>query len=544
MRYREFIETYFDVDDAKTGALIPFIFNKVQARYYDELLRDYDLEKRGVEACVRDIILKARREGFSSLVLALFAADDILQLNPTESQAVSYRDDATKAFYKRYRLYVTSYYRKKDNITDARQIFEKDNGHELVLKRNGARFFCGTASARVAGRGGVLQKLLFSEAAHYPDTEIMTAREIIDGTLRQVDIHSGLVFLETTANGYGNYYEQTWAAATAGTSRFKPRFYGWRDFYTEDEFVLISSEFTDKQMLKQEYPETPEEAFIASGSSYFDNEVILAYIKDAPPPIVTGTLTLDPDTNLPVFTPSSPHTNTKFLTDDLAPLAIWKHPIPGHAYTIGGDVAEGIEGGDYSTLAVIDNATLETVAKVRAHMRPDIFANLAYTLGLYYNTAYLGIEANKDGLWVNTTLFEELAYPNLYYREAIDDITRRVSRKAGWLTSEGTRRYLTEGLQRLIHQYPGIWTNKDLLEECLVFVRNRQGRPEAMLGKNDDEIIATAIAYEIRRNAPLSSSPPNPSTLDVPQTALEYAKMRLQARYKKSRSRVSQRDYI
>lgn len=526
MQYRRFIQDYFLIDRADTGALVPLTFNAVQNRYYDELVRDYDLEKKGVQSAVRDIILKARREGFSSLILAIFAADDILQENPTETQAVSYRDDATKAFYKRYRLFVTSYFEKK-GLTEPRQMFSVDNGHELVLRHNGARFFCGTASARVAGRGGVLQKLLYSEAAHYPDTDLMTAREIIDGTMRQVDIHSGLIFMETTANGYGNYYEQTWSAAQQGHSRFKPRFYGWRDFYSQEEYDLIASEFTDKQMLKQEYPETPQDAFIASGSSYFDNEKIVEYIKKAIEPLYRGTIEmLD---GLPTFKEYS-----------FGELLVWEKPQPYASYVIGGDVAEGLEGGDYSTLYVINNRTMKVAARYRAHVRPDHYSKVAHALGYWYNVAYMAIEANKDGLWVNIELMERLLYPNLYFREAIDDITHRVGRQVGWITSEPTRRFLVEGLQKLLHDYPDIWLDSALLEECLVFVRDRRGKPEAMSGKNDDLIFAAAIAYEVRRNSPQAFTEPQ----DEPQTPENAVKRRLEWLYGNRGVGISQDDYL
>lgn len=514
MKYRKFIENNFLIDEPKQGKLVPFKFNKVQVRYYDELCRDYDIENKGLITPIRDEILKARREGFSSVILALFAADDITSDNPTETFVVSYKDDATKVFSKRYKLFITSAFEKEYGIIDSKQIFEVDNGNELILRHNKARFHCGTASARTAARGGVLQKLLFSEAAHYPDAEKITAREIIDGTMRQVDINSGWIFIESTANGYGNYYEQIWSNAVKGESRFKPRFYGWEEFYTKEEFDIIASEFADKDMLKQEYPRTPEEAFIASGSPYFNTETILEYIKKAPEPRWTGILD-EKEGSIDII---------KVID---GPLKVWKKPEPYHSYTIGGDVAEGIEGGDYSPLACIDNESLETVAKYKARIRPDQFAEVANMLGKWYNNAYLGIEANFDGLWVNTELFEKFNYPNLYYREAIDDITRRVGRKIGFQTSERTRRPILDELQKMLHKHPDIWTNVDFLNECLVFIRNSRGRPEAMAGKNDDEIFATAIAYEIRRNAPEKFEQPH----EVPQTGTEYVKMRLRNAY-------------
>ena len=525
MKYRKFIEENFKIDEPKQGKLIRFLLNRTQLKYYNELCRDYDIENRGLSTPIREIILKARREGFSSLILALFAVDDITQNNPTETQVISYKDDATKTFSKRYRLFVESAYYSLWKIENPKDIWSVDNGNELVIRRNDARFFCGTASARVAGRGGVLQKLLFTESAHYPDLERITAREIIDGTSRQVDINSGWIFSESTANGYGNYYELQWHKAVKGENRYKSRFYGWREFYSPEEFGIIASEFVDKNMLRQEYPETANEAFISSGTSYFDNSKILEYINKAPDPIIGSISFID---GTPEF---SQHTDGK--------LKIWEYPVAYASYTIGGDTAEGLIDGDSSVLVVIDNKTLKTVAKFNAKIPPDEFVGVSFALGMWYNQAYTGIEVNKDGLWVNTELYKR-AYPNLYFREAIDDITNRVSSKVGFKTDERTRPYILSELQRMLYNYPDIWTNKDFLNECLTFVRNKMGRPEAMSSKHDDEIMATAIAYEIRRNAPKEFIRPEAKTRSE-----ELVINRLEKLYgKKDKISISQSNYM
>jgi hypothetical protein len=291
MKYRKFIEDNFLIDEPKSGKLVPFVFNPVQNKYYDELIREYDIENKGISSPAREIILKARREGFSSFVLALFAADDILQENPTETLAVSYKDDATKTFRTRYRRYILSYAARKmgysveqiqtnvNLLEEVAKTFLSIDANDIELKHNKAHFYCGTASARTGGRGGVLQKALFSEAAHYPDTENMTATEIVEGTAQQIDKASGWIFIESTANGRGNYYEQTWTKAVQGLVRYRPRFYGWRDFYSEEQFKVIASEFIDSDMLKQEYPETPEEAFLASGLNFTSEKELEALVR-------------------------------------------------------------------------------------------------------------------------------------------------------------------------------------------------------------------------------------------------------------------------
>jgi hypothetical protein len=555
MKYRKFIEDNFLIDEPDTGALVPFKFREVQNKYYDELVRDYDIERLGVSTPIRDLILKARREGFSSLILAIFAADDILQMNPTETIAFSYVDKATQTFRRRYRVYVTSYFARKEGYTVeeiqqniglldimAQKHLDAD-GANIVLKHNQAHFYCGTASARTGARGGVLQKLLFSEEAHYPDSDVMSASEIVDGTLRQVDIHAGWVFRESTANGYGNYYEQTWQKAVEGESRFKPRFYGWREMYTEEEFALIASEFTDKQILKQEYPETPEEAFIASGTGFFDNDQVMQYIKHtAVEPTYKGTMTLE--CMHPITCKSVTVCDFKqhlFEEDTMGECEVWEKPVAYASYILGADVAEGVDG-DYSVARVINAKTLKTVAKWKSKLcPPDLFAVAVYALGSWYNSAYAGVESNKDGLWVNSELFK-MGYPNLYYREELDDITHRVTRKVGFKTDNKTRPVILAELRKVLSQVKDCWNDKEFLGECITFVRNKVGRPEAMTGKHDDEIMSHAIALEIRRNAPEAFQAPQA----VEQNSESYVMQRLNKikRQKHGTGIPNQNDYL
>src|SRR3990167_2026872 len=269
MKYRAFIEKYFLIDEPKTGKLVPFKFNKVQEEYYNQLIEVAGGEENlNISIPLREIILKARREGFTSFVLAMFAADMILNKEPTLALEISYKEDATKQHFRRFKGFIESYFRAK-GVEDVGQIYSTDNKHEIILKENGAIFYVGTASARTGERGGTVQKLLFTEAAHFPDTEIMTAKEIILPTIRMVDIDSGWVFVESTANGLGNTYADMWDEAEKKISRFNARFFGWRKFYSTEQITLIRSEFTDEKMFMQEYPETPAEAFITFAGRYF-----------------------------------------------------------------------------------------------------------------------------------------------------------------------------------------------------------------------------------------------------------------------------------
>ena len=291
MNYRAFIEENFLIDFANTGELVPFKFNPVQEHYYQDLCRDYDIERKGISIPVRENILKARREGFSSLILGLFASDDVTNDNPTETAVLSYKDDATKIFLKRYRTYLLTHFAKEYGISReaiaeninlledvAKEVFSIDST-EIEIGHNKAHFQCQTAGARVGGRGGVMQKILFSEIAFYQDTEKIRAAEMIEATMRQVDIASGWIFGESTENGIGTYQHQMWTESKKGRSRFKNRFYGAGHFYTKEQIAEIKSEYIDMDAFRRDYPMTEDDLFKGSAKNFVQESGLEAMVE-------------------------------------------------------------------------------------------------------------------------------------------------------------------------------------------------------------------------------------------------------------------------
>lgn len=290
MKYKLFIEENFMIDRAMTGQIVPFVFNQVQNQYYEDLCREYDIEKQGINVPIREDILKARREGFSSFILGLFAADDLMNDNPTESDVLSYKDDATNVFRKRYRTYVLSFFGKEAGYTQEQMqqninILEEIAPHvlsidaeDIEIAHNKAHFQCNTASARVGGRGGVRHKLLFSELAFYPDTAKMLASEMVEATMRQVDPASGWIFGESTSNGVGTYQHRMWVEAQLGRSRFKNRFYGAGEFYTAEELATIKSEYVDMDAFRRDYPMSEEDLFKGSLKNFTTEDELLELV--------------------------------------------------------------------------------------------------------------------------------------------------------------------------------------------------------------------------------------------------------------------------
>ena len=292
--YKKFIEDNFMILDRENQVPIPFVLNNVQDKYYQSLLEQYP-DQEGM----REIILKARQQGFSSFILALFAVD-FLTRPYSISICISHRKDSTELLFKRVKFFIESYLIKVANSKGIKytpevlkDFLKSDNKGMIENATNNALFYIGTAGSKVGGRGGSARNIHFSEAAFYQDTELITAKEIIIATAQQVPQGKGMIFIESTANGEGNFYHSEWERAFRGESSYKPRFFGWQEFYTPEWVDEKRKEFPSDKMWKQEYPADPDEAFISSGSPYFDVEMLDKLYKEAPSPIAFGRVAPD-----------------------------------------------------------------------------------------------------------------------------------------------------------------------------------------------------------------------------------------------------------
>ncbi len=296
INYKKFIEDNFEVLDVDTQKPVPFTFNKVQEKYYNLLWQDYpDMEG------IREIVLKARQEGISTMVLALFTVDFIM-IPHSVSICISHRKDSTELLFKKVKFFLESYCTK--NGFDIKNYLKTDNKGSIESSVNKATFYIGTAGAKVGGRGGSARNIHFSECAFYQDTELITASEIVVATSQQVRQGRGMIFIESTANGEGNYYQKEWERAheynEAGKrkSSYHPRFFGWQEFYEQSWVDQKRGDFATEQLFKQEYPNDADEAFIVSGSPYFDAQLLQAMLKDTKKPILTGRFAPDGETLL------------------------------------------------------------------------------------------------------------------------------------------------------------------------------------------------------------------------------------------------------
>lgn len=446
-KIKSFIEENFLIDDAITGQFVPFKFNQVQNKYYDVLVNEYGEDLSG--SCLREMVLKARKEGMTSMILGIFAALDLNSTTANRSLEISYKDDATRQHFRRYKNYILSAFDSNPghwNKDLERKVFKSiTEGSELVFMHNQASFYVGTASTKTGERGGTVQRILFSEEAHYPNTKILRAAEIINGTASMVAVGHGMIFRETTAKGF-NHFKKSWGMATRGETSYRPRFFGWKDFYTQAQFDEICRGFTEKSLIPQEYPNNATEAFLVSGRPRFPQHKLAEMEKRVAKPYDIG------------FLKDDKHT-IEFVSYDKGKLTLWLPPRDFRKYLIAADVAGGIpEGAEldsedadhraWSVGTVFDRSSWEVVAELRLRCDPGEFGRMLAILGEFYEYAIVVPEANNHGA-ATIEAMKAVKYPHILNTSMI---WPKETERAGFPTNERTKTLILTALYNAIEQ--------------------------------------------------------------------------------------------
>lgn len=502
--YQKAIEKMFLIVD-RDARTRPFTLNDPQKKILHELAR-------------RDIILKARQEGISSLILALFAID-FLTIENIRCVVISHEAKATQLLFDRVKFYLESM--KKTFPGDPPYKLKYNSRSELVNIEKNSIFYIGTAGARAFGHGDTINNLHVSELSRWPDQE-----RLMIGLMQAVP-RDGRIIVETTANGIGDYFYNLWKKSQGAGSTFKTHFLPW--FLLGEYQLPITGHFQaseEEQELQQVYslsneqlnwrrwkiselggnidafneqfPSNAEEAFIVSGNPIWPPTLLKKYLHRTKPPIKVGNLV----GGYQIF----------FEESEKGYLKVWKDPLLGHDYVIGADVAEGIslseEGPsakerDYSCAYVMDRQTAEIVACWHGHIDGDQFGRQLDMLGRYYNEAFLGVERNYQGLAPLMTL-RDLHYPRVYYREKIGMAADKMTAEMGWRTDRFTRpMMIDEGSKWLREERLSIY-DEELVGEMMSFVRYPDGQGRAATNAFDDRVISFLITIQMYLRNPLT----------------------------------------
>jgi len=476
-----------------------------------------------MEKTLRDIILKPRQLGFSTLTIGRFFECVINEENVTAVIIAHDADSTQKMFQAVQLMYERLPEAKKEQLNGGKNKPKYGNRKEYFFAGNNSRIYVGTAGSDKFGRSQTINYLLCSEVAFWPNPE-----ELMTGLLQAVPF-DGEIVIESTANGVGNYYHQTYEDAKRGKNNWKAHFYAWFQHpeyclpladnevieYDDDERELVEKynlvpeqikwrrwkiaempqtpDRSKEDMFKQEYPANDLEAFLNTGAPVFDQKKVMARIEflqakyEVEKP-VRGNF---------VFAYKGERIvddSIRFLPDPNGVVTIYKHPEERRPYVDGGDTAEG--GKDYSAGQMLDNITGEQVAVWHGHSDTDLYAKQQYCFGKFYNTALLSIEMNFDLHPIKE--LERLGYYHQFRRENIDDYNEPEQTKHGFRTTTVTRPVIIAELVTIVRESIHLINDLETLHEMLSFVRGPTGKPEASPGKHDDLIIALAIAHHAR----------------------------------------------
>ena len=513
------IERYIKID-TKEGDIVAFQLNDAQIALYKELC----LQRRRGER-MRINILKARQLGMSTFIAALYI---ILTLLVPGQRAVVVADIAENA-KKIFEKYQFMYQSLPEWIKDVIPL-KADNAHELVVAY-GAR----KSSIRVvtvgdhAGRGTTCQYLHLSEVAFWKD--IKSVIKSLNQTVSTKNAYSIIIY-ETTANGV-NEYKNMYDNAVGGNSSFKAVFYPWfldKDYRMDyNGFKLMPHEEKlvkelhldltqiawyrfklnemegDLNSLKQEYPSTPLEAFITTGSSLFPMDLVLKrkseilnkkfpryeFVWDKKKVSEQGD----------VITLVNPH----LMEDQIGLITIFEEVKNGHPYIVNVDPAMG--GDDNFVAQVFDNHSCKQVAKLCINHNSNYqwLGEQIYCLCRYYNNAFLNAECNNPTGTFILEVAETCGHHFIYQDNAVDTLSDHYEDRRGYKTKTSNREYminLTVNAFRDDYQMISDWDTLCEMENFQIVRNERTGKEKAVAtsGNHDDHITALFGIFLARRS--------------------------------------------
>ena len=465
----QIIENLLKIDN-KLGIVVPLKSNKMQRYYLDNKIN-------------RNIILKHRQGGLSTIVLADMFTDSIIIPN-TPCAVISHETRATQRLLDR----VSFFY---DNMDEPKPTLGADSRSEISFSKLHSSIYVGTAGSRAFGRGDTVRKALLSELAFYEN-----ARKILNGVQDAVGLYNELT-IECSPNGEdgdGEVFYEEWCRAREGKSPYKPFFFPW--WWSEDYSIPLGSEFALPED-RGELSFTPEEEELVLKHKLTEEQIRWRRWKIAekqglfwqeyPEDEVSCFITIGD----PVFDPfilNSQAQNCYDGTKHTKGWTFWKSPEPNHKYTIAADSSAGAPGGSYSAATILSDQS-EVVATFQARIEPHTFAKLLKDMGNSYNRAEIAVERNFTGYAVLSFMDD---YPNIYYQR--DFVTGKITPNKGWWTNEQTRQFMITAAKDFLSAVK-IW-DINLIRQLRSY---RYIKYKATAQTFDDLAISLMIALAVRK---------------------------------------------
>jgi hypothetical protein len=376
-----------------------------------------------------------------------------------------------------------------------------------------------------------------SEAAFYPGSGTFAA--LLPTVPRSADT---IIVVETTANGrtgIGEVFYEFWNASVRGDTEFTPIFLSWLIDPTcvdydhpvpdapkddDERLLMIEGINIDGNLIKatpqqiawrrmtidspacrgyveifdQEFPVTPDVAFISTGEPAFTREE-MAIARNSIQPYKKVEIAGEVSSGT-----SSSHIYCK--PNDVSPVLQWEPPIKDHRYYFGVDAARGKDEGDFAAIVGLDGETGNQVLRYAQRVDPEYLARLCHYIGHYYNRGMLCIELTGNlGLWCQMRLRDYFHYPNLYrWRGTRDDkiapgySAGKRGGSYGWETTYRSReRLLITFRESIVHRMCTVRDEEVVRQMDVATRKDSWERWEIAFG-HDDILMAYMLANVAR----------------------------------------------
>lgn len=494
----------------KEAKIIPLVLNRAQRRLLACCIEQ--LQERGY---IRLVILKGRQMGSSTFVEA-FLYWHVSQREAQKALVVAHDKEGTKTIFTMTR-------RGHDKMPEAlKPHTTASSTTELVFDKLDSAYRVATAGGDGIVRGDTITALHLSEVAWWPKGSALENYSGLMDSLPSGRAAVGTVaFEESTAQGFNMFYEHCQAArgllsgpdGQLVSSDWRFVFLPW--FWdttceatvpegferTPGELDLaekVVAEFGDEltdahlqfrrlkiaekgpDLFMQEYPGTPDEAFLSSGAPVFDSAKVQAQLKKKIRPIALKSLT-------PAF---------KWEDSRLGELRCYLPHDENETYYIGGDVGFGVRK-DASVLQVLDSKKRQAAVWSSNRISADWFGTVAACLARFYNDAELVIERNGPGILTNRVVHIDNDYQNVYREYQYDKITDTETEVVGFGTTVRSKPLVIEELRAAILGNEVELYDQTTLHELMRFIVSESGKYEAEQGHHDDHVLSLAFVNHI-----------------------------------------------
>ena len=560
------------------GPLIPFRLKPGQ-RELDEALE----AQRKAGKPMRALVLKARQLGFSTYTQGKLIHRCTMRERYDAVVVAQDKKTGAKLYRMGERIWTNlpedpflkpgvGGYRRSQNLH-----FVGDGDWRQGEAYPDSTYLVDTAGEFQAGRGGTFRAVHASEVAFWDQIET----KLTSLMAAVPDDPETLFIMESTANGY-NAFKDRWDEASEGRGAWLAFFWPW---WKDEEYSLAFASETEKEAFRvgdstipyaeeepdllanfdltleqlnwrrytisskgggdvryfhQEYPSTPEEAFISTGQKVFDPYRVQQLIartevtdpkrptEENPGPQIgdfaaaaTETMVDRSGNNIEVPTKALWVPRPQGVQNSEAPFRLWLPPgeeaeaVRNREFIVAADFSGGntetTNETDYHAIQVIDHRTREQVAEYRSRIDPEDVAFILLLTCLFFNEAWAAPERTGGwGMPIIRILYLDYHYMRIYRSKKFGNTAERLEKRLGWDTTQRTKPELVAGMAGLLKEGEDGIKSRLLADEVRTYTRTEKGTTEAEPGKFDDLLMTYMIAQQVARERPLTDPDEGP----------------------------------